>query len=339
MLPMKNVLYIGNNLKQKNSNVSYIGILGPLLEQEGYQLYYASSKSSKLFRLLEMVWSVFYYSRKLDYVLLDTYSTQNFYYALLVSQSCRLLGVPYIPILHGGNLSQRLKSSPKMSGLIFNHSLVNVAPSEYLEQTFENCGYQNLRFIPNVIALSNYPFLNRNYKTPKLLWVRSFAELYNPLLAIKVLKALRDIGYDASLCMVGPDSDGTLKKVQEFALDQEVEVQFTGKLTKQEWVELSKDYNVFINTTNVDNTPLSVIEAMALGLPIVSTNVGGMPYLIENEVHGLLIEKDDVEAMTSAIISLFDNDETRDRMVLNARALAETFDWERVKYAWKGVLK
>lgn len=335
---MRTLLYIGNNLKLKSSNVSYIGILGPLLEQEGYRLYYASSKRYKLFRLLEMLWRVFYYNRRLDYVLMDTYSTKNFYYALLVSQCCRLLRLPYIPILHGGNLSERLKSSPKMSGLIFNNSLVNVAPSEYLKHSFESYGYQNLRFIPNLIELSNYSFLPRTYKTPKLLWVRSFAELYNPLLAVKVLQALRDLGYDASLCMVGPDSDGTLKKVQEFAQQKEVEVQFTGKLTKQEWVDLSKDYNVFINTTNVDNTPLSVIEAMALGLPIVSTNVGGMPYLIKNEIHGLLVEKDNVEAMTAAIISLFENSEKRDQMVLNARALAETFDWERVKYEWREVL-
>lgn len=336
---MKNVIYLGNNLKQKSSNISYIGVLGPLLEQEGYQVFYASSNQVKLFRLLEMLWSVFYNAKKLDFVLIDTYSTQNFYYALLVSQACRLLGIPYIPILHGGHLTQRLVSSPRMSALIFKNAVVNIAPSHYLKQGFEACGYLNLRYIPNVIELSQYLFLPRTYHTPKLLWVRAFAELYNPMLAIKVLKNLRGLGYDASLCMVGPDSDGTLKKVQEFAQQQEVEVQFPGKLTKQAWVELSKEHNVFINTTNVDNTPLSVIEAMALGLPIVSTNVGGMPYLIENEKQGLLVAKDDVDAMTSTIISLFDNGATRERMVLNARALAESFDWEVVKYAWVEVLK
>ena len=65
---------------------------------------------------------------------------------------------------------------------------------------------------------------------------------------------------------------------------------FTGKLSKQEWRDLSKDYNVFINTTNFDNTPVSVIEAMALGIPVVSTNVGGLPFLITDKVDGVLVE-------------------------------------------------
>ena len=55
-------------------------------------------------------------------------------------------------------------------------------------------------------------------------------------------------------------------------------ITITGILRKAEWIELSKDYDVFINTTNVDNMPVSVIEAMALGMPIVSTNVGGIPF-------------------------------------------------------------
>ena len=80
--------------------------------------------------------------------------------------------------------------------------------------------------------------------------------------------------------MVGPDKDGSLEKTKQYAKEKGVlhRVRFTGGLSKTEWIELSKDYNIFINTTNVDNTPVSVMEAMALGFPVISTNVGGVPF-------------------------------------------------------------
>lgn len=313
--------------------------LGPLLEQQGYKLYYSSSNPNKWCRLMEMIYSVIRYFRKVEVVIIDTYSTQNFYYALLISQLCRLLGIPYIPILHGGNLTERLKMNPKLSTLIFKNAKINISPSQFLKKSFETYGYLNVKYIPNVIELSNYGFIKRDFPKPKLLWVRSFSSIYNPFLAIEVLKMIRGLGLDASLCMVGPDSDGSLGEVKKFAETLGVEVRFTGKVTKLDWIKISEDYNVFINTTNVDNTPVSIIEAMALGLPIVSTNVGGIPYLMQNKIHGLLVEKENVEAMVDAIVDLFKEEDNRQNMVLNARKLAETFDWERVKTQWNEILQ
>lgn len=146
------------------------------------------------------------------------------------------------------------------------------------------------------------------------------------------------MGINASLCMVGPVIDNSFQEVKDLAATLEVDIEFTGKLTKQEWIELSQDYNIFINTTNVDNTPVSVIEAMALGLPVVSTNVGGMPFLIQNKVHGLLVEKNNVDAMVEAIVTVIQSTNERVKIIKNARLLAESFDWERVKNAWKKVL-
>ena len=60
-------------------------------------------------------------------------------------------------------------------------------------------------------------------------------------------------------------------------------VLFKGKMSKKEWIEISKNYHIFLNTTNVDNLPVSVIEAMALGMIIVSTNAGGVPFLIDDK--------------------------------------------------------
>jgi len=288
---------------------------------------------------MDMLWTTLSAKNTTDLVLIDTYSTQNFYYAVMVSQLCRLLQLPYIPILHGGNLPHRLKNSPKLSHLLFENAYVNVSPSLYLKAHFNRYGFQSVVHIPNTIALANYPYHKKIFDAPRLLWVRSFSEIYNPELAIEVLNELKNRGLHATLCMVGPDTDGSLAKVQKLADSLNVEVTFTGKLLKSDWISISKDYNVFINTTNYDNTPVSVIEAMALGLPVVSTNVGGMPYLIKDGFDGLLVAPNDKTAMANAICAVLDAPSLTSTMTISARHKVEQFDWEKVSGLWEEVLR
>ncbi|EPR74569.1 Glycosyl transferase, group 1 [Winogradskyella psychrotolerans RS-3] len=138
--------------------------------------------------------------------------------------------------------------------------------------------------------------------------------------------------------MAGPDTDGSLAKVKSHAKALGVTVDTPGKLTKTEWIALAKDYNVFINTTNFDNMPVSVIEAMALGLPIVSTNVGGMPYLIEDGSDGVLVPPNNTKAFVEAILKLKSNPEETQNRVTKAREKVALFDWSLLKEKWKAVL-
>lgn len=334
---MKNLLYIGNALSNNGSTTTTIETLSEHLK-EMYSVKVASKKSNKFLRLLDMISLVLVNRNKTDIVLIDTYSTINFYYAFIISQLCRIIGLKYITILHGGKLENRLKHSAKLSHLIFKNAYALVAPSNFLKTVFESYGYNHIKYIPNSITINNYDFTNRSIKKVKLLWVRSFSSIYNPELAILVLEKLIEKGYDAQLTMVGPEVDGSLNKVQNLANSKHLKVNFTGKLSKEEWIALSKDSNIFINTTNFDNTPVSVIEAMALGLPIVSTNVGGLPFLISDNEDGLLVDPRDVEAMTNAVVRLSSDEILRNNLVINARSKVENFAWEAVKPKWIALL-
>lgn len=331
---MTNLVYIGNKLTNTGKTATTIDTLGKGLEDAGFKVSYASSYTNIVFRFIDMLWTVFKHRKATDYVLIDTYSTLNFYYAYGVSQLCRMLKLKYIPILHGGNLSNRLKNNPKLSASIFNNAYVNSAPSNFLKVQFKNHGYTNVTVIPNSIAIQQYPFKQRTIDHVRLLWVRSFSELYNPKLAVSILHALKLKGVDASLCMIGPDNDGSLNTTQAYAKSLGVSVDFPGKLSKADWMARAKDYNVFINTTNFDNTPVSIIEAMALGLPIVSTNVGGIPFLIENNQDGLLVNPNNTEAFVEAILQYKNNALLSQSVVKQARLKAETFDWEQVRQQW-----
>ncbi len=336
---MTNLLYIGNKLSKKGKNKTSIETLGSLLEIEGFSIKTSSSQENKVFRIFDMMFYIIRYRKKTDFVLIDTYSTINFYYALIVSQLCHFFELKYIPILRGGNLPERLKRSPKLSKLIFDNAYKNIAPSEYIKSNFVKMGFSNLICIPNSIELDNYEYKKRSFENVRLLWVRSFAKIYNPLLAIKIVRQLKDANIEAELCMVGPDVEGGLQETRAYAKALGVDVRFTGKLSKPEWIELSKDYNIFINTTHFDNMPVSVIEAMALGLPVISTDVGGMPFLIKKNVTGVLVEPKSAEAFVEAIKAILDSPLQSDIMTSNARKAVEKFDWNLIKNQWYKVLK
>ncbi len=335
----RNLLYIGNKLAKHGLTVTPIETLGTLLQSEGYHLIYASSKRYKVPRMLDMLYTTIRHGSNIDYVLIDTYSTRNFWYTFFVSQLCRILNLKYIPTLHGGDLPNRLTKTPRLCNLVFKNAYINIAPSSYLLEAFHKRGYAALAYIPNSIELRNYPFKTRETIAPKLLWVRSFSSIYNPEMAVRVLQGLKKDYPQATLCMVGPDKDGTLKKIKACAKENDLHVNFTGKLTKAEWISLSADYDVFLNTTHFDNTPVSVIEAMALGMPIVSTNVGGISYLLTHNKTALLVDDNDIEGMIAAIKQLLTDNELKHQLVRNAHELVQEFDWDKVKAKWHEVLK
>ena len=334
----KRILYIGNNLSNSTFTATYISFFSEVLKQEGYWVKTASNKDNKAVRLVDMLYLLWRNRKETDTVLIDTYGAQNFYYAYSIGKLCQQLQLPYIPILHGGNLPGRLEDSPKMSRSLFGNSFLNVAPSQFLFDIFRQHGFGNTRIIPNSITLSEYPFTERRQYGPKLLWVRRFQERYNPMLAVLVYRELLKFYPKAELCMVGPEKDGSLKECRAYAEEHDLPVMFTGKLSKHKWSELSVDYDFFINSTNIDNTPISVIEAMALGLPVISTDVGGMPFLIEHGVDGILVPENNAPAMVDAIVDLLEHPDKAHRIAVAANKKVQAFDWEVVKEEWIEVL-
>jgi len=338
---VKNILYIGNNLSKKSHYQNTMAVLSNLFEYEGWNIYRVSSQKNKFLRMFDMIFKTLLYHRNVDYILIDTFSTINYYFALIISQIARILNKKYIPILHGGNLPHRLDKNPKLSRMIFSNSYRNVAPSGYLKYEFEKRGFKT-EFIPNVINIQEYHFVKRTKIQPKILWVRAFAYLYNPNMAIRVVNQLKELYPDVQLCMVGPDKgDGSFQETQqlvkELALDKNII--FTGVLPMEEWHKLSVDYDIFINTTTIDNTPVSVMEAMALGLPIISTKVGGIPYLLNDQIDSLLVENNSINQMVDSIVYLLNNQEITKKIAENARLKVESFDWKEVRLKWFDILK
>ena len=335
---MKKILYLGNKLSKHGINKTTVETLGEHLSDSGFNVVSYSSKKNSFFRLLEMLFGILKH-RNSDYILIDTYSTSAFWFAFLSSQLARVLHIKYIPILHGGNLPNRLASNPKLCKLLFDNAYVNVSPSEYLKFHFEKVGISNVICIPNSIIVSDYTFKERTHFTPKMLWVRAFATIYNPKMAIDVLHLLQEKYPEATLTMVGPDKDGSLEVIKNYANQLQLNVTFTGKLSKNEWTDLAPNHDIFINTTHFDNTPVSVLEAMALGLPVVSTNVGGLPFLLTSPKNGYLVNDNDAKEMVHQIETIIRFPNQTLEIINNAKSIVFKMDWKVVENQWLNLLQ
>ena len=325
------VLYIGNILSKHGKNPTTIETLGKYLSKLG-TVKLVSDNKNIFFRILD-IWFSIIFTKNLNFVIIDTYSTNAFNYAWTSAIICVLKKVKYVPILHGGNLPESVKRKPFLFRFYFDNAFKIITPSNFLKSNISEFTNRTIQVIPNIIELDKYKPIKKKYDKINLLWVRAFDKIYNPDYAIKILKKLKELGYTKSkLCMIGPDKDGSLKSVKnlinEYKFSESVEI--TGKLSKNEWVDKSKNFNFFINTTSVDNTPVSLIEAMALGIPVISTNVGGIPFLIKDNYNGKLTNVN-TDEMVDAIIELYNNEKQRNFIIRKAIDYSKKFDWESVK--------
>ena len=168
----------------------------------------------------------FWYFKKVSLVFLDVYSTKAFYYTFYFAFLSKFFSLKYIPVVHGGDIENRIKKSKWMTNFVFENANTNIIPSIYIKSIFKKYNFETT-YIPNCIDFSNYKFKLRKKIRPRIIWLRSFHEIYNPKMAIEVLKILNSNYDDAKLTMIGPDKDGSLIKCLElsekYKLNQKVE--------------------------------------------------------------------------------------------------------------------
>ena len=331
------LLLIGNFLSATLGTRGVCEDLAVGLRAAGWSVITTSSCLSRVVRLADFLTTVWRERNRYEIALVDVYSGQAFLWAELVGLALRALRKPYVLTLHGGNLpvfAQR--SGGRVKSLLQSASVVTT-PSPYLLDQMGN--YRSgLVLIPNSLDLTKYQFRHRAHPTVTLVWLRAFHDLYNPSLAVKVIALLASEYPAVKLLMIGPDKeDGSRDRMMSLA--QELGVQerviCPGKVPKSETAQWLQQGDIFLNTTRVDNTPVSVLEAMACGLCIVNTNVGGIPYLLKHEHDALLVPDDDAVAMAEAVRRLMTEDGLAARLSYNGRRTVEEFGWSKILPQWE----
>jgi len=340
-IPDRAVLLIGNLLSSSVGNRAISEEMSARLSARGWSVHSASTCRAKVPRLLDMVWTAWSRRRLYRIAQVDVFSGSAFFWAEAVCALLRLLGKPYVLVLRGGNLPVWLRRWPRRSTGLLASAAAVTAPSAYLVDRMSACR-RDIRLIPNAIELADYPFRLRREPRPRLVWLRAFHRVYNPAMAVEVLALVARDFPDATLLMIGPDKgDRSFQRTEEAArrLGLADRVEFSGAVPKKEIARWLSRGDIFLNTTNVDNTPVSVVEAMACGVPVVTTDVGGIPYLLEDGEDALLVPPRNPLAMAAAVRRVLDEPGLAARLSLQARAKAEAFDWPAVLDEWEDLLE
>lgn len=334
------VLLVGNFLSAATGIRGVCEDLADQLGARGWHLIITSRKRGRVARILDMLRTVWSERSRYSIAQVDVYSGPAFLWAEAVCLVLRMVRKPYILTLHGGNLPFFAGRWPGRVKCLLNAAVAVTSPSRYLLQNLSTYR-DDVIMIPNPLDIRAYEFRLRRQVRPKLVWLRAFHAIYNPSLAPKTLALLVKDYDDSSLTMVGPDrADGSLHDTQEVAERLGVADRITihGKVAKSDVPAWINKGDIFLNTTNVDNAPVSVLEAMACGLCVVSTNVGGIPYLLEHEKDALLVPSDDPEAMACAVRRIVTETGLAERLSFNARRKAEQFDWSKIMPLWETLL-
>jgi len=315
-------------------------ILADLLAGEGYPLRSTSSIPARLPRLADTLRSLVAWRNDIDLVIHQVFSGPAFAVTDAATALCHALGLRQIAVLHGGALPEFAARHGGWARRVLRRAAAIVAPSTYLAETFAVYSElaPRLRVIPNILEIDNYPYRHRQKVQPKLLWMRTFHEVYHPEMAVEVLAALRQTHPAATLTMAGQEK-GLHAAVQESAKQRGLmeAVRFPGFLGPTDKLREFAAHDIYLNTNRIDNMPVSVLEAAAFGLPVVATAVGGVPHLLRDGETGLLVPDGDVAAMTDAIRRLLDEPGLAATLSTNGRRLAESCAWEPVRGQWEAL--
>ena len=335
------LLFIGNFLSGAGASRGVCEDLAERLRAAGWSVRAASTKYPKIPRILDMARAVWQGRRRNEVVHVDVFSGEAFLWAAAIVLMLRTSGKPHLLTLHGGSLPTFASRWPGSVRWVLARAGAVTVPSEFLRREM-NPYRSDLLLMPNPLDLAAYPYRRRERPEPRLVWLRAFHETYNPSLAPRVFALLSRKYPAATLTMIGPDrGDGSLAKARKEASDLGVldRIQFLGQIPKPSVGQHLSRADVFLNTTNVDNTPVSVVEALACGLCVVSTNVGGMPDLVRDGEDALLVPPNDPGAMVSAVTHLLEEPGLAARLSSSGRERVEQWDWSRVLPKWEALFR
>ncbi len=334
------VLLVGNFLSSQIGVRTVCEELAERLAGAGWRVLTTSAKEERVARVIDMVKTA--WLRRTDYRIaqVDVYSGAAFIWAEAVCMTLQLAHKPYVLTLHGGNLPVFAAHwQSRMRRLLRNAQAVT-APSPYLIERMRPYR-DDLKLLPNALDLSLYRFRHRTSATPRLVWLRAFHEIYNPVLAVRVLGRIAERFPDATLDMFGPDKhDGSLEKTKATLRDLRLEhrANIHGRISKAQVSACIDRGDIFLNTSRVDNAPVSVVEALACGACVVSARVGGIPYMLSDEHDALLTPPGDDEAMANAVQRLLTNPKLVSNLSVNARQKSCLYDWSEILNQWRSLL-
>jgi glycosyltransferase involved in cell wall biosynthesis len=244
----------------------------------------------------------------------------------------KLFGKRVVLNYHAGQAEEHLRDWRRTAIPTIRRADATVVSSGWLVDVFARHGLK-AHAIFNHVELDNFHFRERHPLRPAFLSNRNFDPIYNVPCVLRAFALIQKRFADASLIVAGDGAERA--ELEQLARDLKLRnLRFTGLVAPEKMPELCESADIYLNASNVDNMPLSILEAFAAGLIVVTTNAGGIPYVVTHEKTGLLVEMNDFEAMAAAAIRLLDDEALAAGLARSARAECVKYKWDVVRERW-----
>lgn len=207
-----------------------------------------------------------------------------------------------------------------------------VVPSGYLAAVLRDFQL-TAKIVPNIVDLSQFVWRSRKSLRPHLVCTRGFHRFYSIDVVVRAFAEIQKSFPEAQLDLVGggPLQDEVRRLVGELSVPN---VNFLGVVSRQDIGLCYDRADIFINASNVDNMPVSVLEAFAAGTPVVTTAPEGIRYIVEHERTGLLSPVGDAHALAGNVMRVLRDADLARRLAGNAQLEMEKYQWRAVRELW-----
>jgi glycosyltransferase involved in cell wall biosynthesis len=285
-----------------------------------------------------VVTSVFYVfsllARVPKYDVLHVFSASYFSFVLAPTPAIligRLFGKRILLNYHSGEAEDHFRRWPSAIGTLRTVDEV-VVPSEYLVRVFSKFGLK-ARAINNLVELNAFTFRERSSVEPLFLSNRNLEQHYGVDHVLRAFALIQAQLPEARLTVAG---DGSQREALE-NLARELGIRNTEFVGRVEHDAIAKQYqsaHIYLNGSDIDNQPLSILEAFACGLPVVTTDPGGIPDMVSDGISGFVVERGDHAALAERAIRLLENVTLAKTITQNALAECEKYSWRAVGQKW-----
>lgn len=244
----------------------------------------------------------------------------------------KLYGKRVVLNYHSGEAEDHLRRWRRTALPTIRLANVVAVPSRYLVDVFARFGL-DARAIYNFVETDCFRFRPRRPLRPVFLANRNLESLYNVGCTLRAFALIQRRFPEAVLTVAGDGSE----RVALERLARELELRntsFVGRVPQDSMPELYERADIYLNSSEIDNMPVSIIEAYASGSPVVTTDAGGIPYILTHEETGLLVPRGDHEALAAAALRLLEDDALAQRLAANALAACQTYSWAAVRDEW-----
>lgn len=244
----------------------------------------------------------------------------------------RLFGKKVILNYRSGECEDHLRTWPRTSVPIMRLADELIVPSQYLIDVFWKFGLRATS-VANIFDPERFRYKERKPLQPIFLSNRNLYPLYNVACILRAFAKIQHTYPEARLIIAG---DGSQRPSLE-ALARELKlehVEFRGRVAPHKMHELYDEAHIFLNSSNIDNMPGSILESFATGMPVVSTSAGGIRCIVTHEQTGLLVPRNDHEAMAAWAMCLLESPQLASNIARNAYEECANYKWDAVREKW-----